>query len=132
MAELDYAYLADYAQIDGGKISSLGGSYTHAIVPDLPTLWMTSVVGRIRVSEDEVPPVVRIEISPPDDTYRMRFESEIPRSPEIRPYRGRVGILFTVTTQLSVGAAGLFTFDIFINDVHARTLAFEVELVQET
>lgn len=132
MADLDYAYLADYAQIDGGKISALGASYTHAVVPSVPTGWMTSVVGRIRASEEEPAPVVRVEMTPPDDAYRMRFESEIPRSADIRPYRGNIGFLFTVTTQLAITSPGLYAFEIYVNDVHARRLAFEVELVSET
>lgn len=132
MAELDYAYLADYAQIENGKISALGASYTHAIVPTLPVGWMTSVVGRIRASEDEAPPTVRIAINPPGETYQLNFESIIPRSPDVRPYQGKVGLLFTVTAQIPLNAAGLYTFDLFVNDEHARKLAFEVEVVGES
>lgn len=131
MAELDYAYLADYAQIDSGKISALGASYTHATVPSLPATWMTSVVGRIRVAEDEDPVGLRLEMTPPEDNYLMRFETEIARAEDMRPYRGRVGLLFTVTTQIPLTLEGLYSFDIYVNDQLVRTLAFEVEVVGE-
>lgn len=130
MAELDYAYLADYAQIEGGKISALGASYTHAIVPELPVGWMTSVVGRVRVSEDEEPVSVRIEIVPPGDAVKLNAESLIERSPSERPYRGKVGLLFAATLQLPIAEAGLCTFDVYINGEHARHLAFEVEVIE--
>lgn len=131
MAELDYAYLADYAQIENGKISALGASYTHAVIPHLPVSWMTSVVGRIRAAEDEGPVTVRIEIMAPEDGYTIRFESEIPRPADARPYRGKVGLLFTVTAQLPIAAEGLYTVEIYVNDEHARRLAFEVEVVEQ-
>lgn len=131
MAELDYAYLADYAQIDAGKISALGASYTHASVPELPVAWMTSVVGRIRVAADEEPVSVRIEITPPGDAIKLNAESVVERTPHVRPYRGKVGLLFAATFHIPLTAEGLCTFDIVVNGEHARRLAFEVEVIEE-
>jgi len=132
MAELDYAYLADYAQIENGKISALGASYTHAVIETLPATWMTSIVGRVRSSEDEGPVVLRIEVNPPSDGYKMRFEGEVPKTSDMRPYRGKVGLLFTVTAQIPMAETGLYTFDVFVNDEHARRLAFEVEVDEKS
>lgn len=132
MAELDYAYLADYAQIEGGKISSLGASYTHAAVPVMPSAWMTSVVGRVRADDDCAPVPIRIEVTSPDNGYKVAFEDELPRTADVRPYRGRVGLLFTITAQLPLVTPGLYTFDIYVDGEHARRLAFEAEIVAES
>ncbi|MEJ1087002.1 hypothetical protein WDU99_01580 [Microbacterium sp. Mu-80] len=130
MAELDYAYLADYAQIEGGKISALGASYTHATVPAFPILWLTSIVGRVRVDEGEDPVSVRIEVLSPGDSVRVNFESVLEQTPDVRPYRGKVGLLFAATLQMPVATNGLCTFDIYLNGEHARRLAFEIELAE--
>jgi len=132
MAELDYAYLADYAQIEGGKISALGASYTHASVPEVPVGWMTSVVGRVRVDEDEGPVSVRIEVVPPGGAMRLNAESSLERTASVRPYRGKVGLLFAATLQLPIAEPGLCSIDIHINGEHARHLAFEVEVIEES
>lgn len=127
MAELDYAYLADYAQVEGGKISALGASYTHAVVDELPAGWLTTVVGRVRIAEDEAPVSLRIEVAPPGNMLRLRTENTLDRAAGVRPYDGKVGLLFAATLQLPITASGLCTFDIYVNESHARRLAFEVE-----
>ncbi|HTL42041.1 MAG TPA: hypothetical protein VL294_11270, partial [Pseudolysinimonas sp.] len=55
MAQLDYAFLADYAQIEGGKLSALGASFTHAQATANDSLWITSIAGRVRAIEGETP-----------------------------------------------------------------------------
>lgn len=131
MAELDYAYLADYAQIENGKISALGASYTHAIVPALPTGWSTTVVGRVRVPEDAEPVLLRIELTPPDDSFKLQYEGMLEQQPGFRPYRGLVGLLFTVTAQVPLPAVGLYRFNVWLDDMHVRELAFDVALATD-
>lgn len=128
MAELDYAYLADYAQIENGKVSALGASYTHAIVPALPTAWSTTVVGRVRVLQGAEPAMLRIQINPPDDSFELQYEGLLEQQPGFRPYRGRVGLLFTVTAQVPLPAVGLYRFNVWLDDQHVRELAFDVAL----
>lgn len=131
MVELDYAYLADYAQIENGKISALGASYTHAYVPSLPSGWLTTVVGRVRAAADADNVALRIEIRPPDGSFEVNYEGEIPRPPHTRPYGGRIGLLFTVTSQFPLMSEGLYTVNVFLNGAHVRRLAFEVEVGRE-
>ena len=53
MAELDYAFLADYATISEGRLTAVGASFTHVFVPQLPVEISFAVAGRLRVREDE-------------------------------------------------------------------------------
>jgi hypothetical protein len=131
MAELDYAYLADYAQIENGKISALGASYTHAHVQSLPVTWMTTVVGRIRATEGEGPVPISIKITPPNDAFEINVAGALQPGPGVRPYAGKVGLLFTFTAQMPLTVEGLYEVLIFINEEQVRRLAFSVELVTE-
>ncbi|TFC20061.1 hypothetical protein E3O19_01435 [Cryobacterium algoritolerans] len=131
MAELDYAFLADYAQIEGGKISALGASYTHAIVPSFPTAWITTVAGRIRADESEGPVDLGIKILPPDKSYEIGVSGPIEPGPDVRPYDGKIGLLFTVTAQVPLTSPGLYEVLIFIGGEQVRRLAFNVELASQ-
>lgn len=55
MADLDYAFLADYAKVERGLLTCVGGSYTHLFVQKLPATHMLYVAGRIRADLDEHP-----------------------------------------------------------------------------
>lgn len=129
MAELDYAFLADYAQIEGGKISALGASYTHAVVSELPAPWMTTVAGRIRAVQGEGAVPLAIRIDAPDNAYVMNVEGVIAAGPDVRAYDGKVGLLFTFTVHMPLVAEGLYEVLVFIADKQVRRLAFVVELV---
>jgi hypothetical protein len=129
MAELDYAYLADYAQIEGGKISALGASYTHARVESIPLGWMTTVVGRIRALEGEGPVSLTVKIVPPNNEYEINAEGQIEAGPDVRPYDGKVGLLFALTAQMPLVAEGLYEVLISLNGEQVRRLAFNVELI---
>lgn len=126
MAELDYAYLAEFAQIADGKINALGASFTHVTPPTLPIGLNVTVAGRVRALEDEPPVTLTLHIKPPDESYDIRFGSQLHRTPAARPYRGRVGLLFTLSFTMPVPLAGLYTFDLLLDDVHVRRLAFDV------
>jgi hypothetical protein len=129
MAELDYAYLADYAQIEGGKISALGASYTHARVAEVPSGWMTTVVGRIRAREDEGPINLSIKIVPPNGEYDMEVAGAIEAGKDVRPYDGKVGLLFTFMAQMPILSEGLYQVLVFVEGEQVRRLAFDVEIV---
>lgn len=128
MAELDYAYLADYAQIENGKISALGASYTHAVLGALPGAWMTTAVGRVRADEGTDPVQLTLHLTPPDGSFEIHYEGLLEQQPGFRAYRGKIGLLFTVTMQMPVTSEGLYTLDIALDGVQVRRLAFDVEV----
>lgn len=129
MADLDYAFLADYAHVEGGKLSALGASYTHAEVASTNNLWVTSVAGRVRSVVDAPPIDLSIRVVGPGDAYEISTAAVIEVGPEARPYGdGKVGILFAQTFAIPILMPGLFHVQLSIDGELVRTLAFDVSV----
>ena len=130
MAELDYAYLADYVSLQDGKLTAVGASFTFAALPSVPTPVAVGIAGRVRAHIDEGAVQVEIKVTPPKESFEMSFSGDLHAGPRARPYGdGMVGLLFAINMQLPVEEAGLYEFEILIDGVKARRLAFEIELV---
>jgi hypothetical protein len=126
MIELDYAYLADYAQVSNGKISSIGASFTHVKSIQIPSLLAFSIAGRVRVSEDIQSVAMSLVVSSKASDLRLNFEGTLIQQ-DSRPYQGKVGLLFSFTTQIPLMAKGLYEVQIFLEGKEVRRLAFDVE-----
>lgn len=131
MAELDYAFLADFASVQGGKLTAVGASFTHLRAHKLPAARPFALAGRIRTEPGAGPTELEIAVRGPDGSFEMSFMGEIEAGPETRPYgpegEQRVGLLFAMNIQLPLPAAGLYTFEISIEGKPVRRLAFDVE-----
>lgn len=129
MAELDYAFLADFAQVEGGRLTAVGASYTHATVPSLNGGWITAVAGRIRTTENAAPAALRIQIGPADGSYLLNFESTLQPDASSRSYKdGRVGLLFAALSTIPLTSEGLYVCTVYLDGELVRELAFEVEV----
>lgn len=129
MAELDYAFLADHAQVENGRLFVTGASFTHVQTGGFPSGLRMSVAGRIRAEESSDSTDVVIDItSPGDDGYKLEMAATISDSDGVRPYDGKVGRLFAFGTDLPIPVEGLYEVNISVDGVHARRLAFSVEL----
>lgn len=126
MTELDYAYLADYAQVADGKISALGASFTYVKVQEIGAIFPFSIVGRIRADKDIESLVLGMKISPPNNEYTMEISSMVVPN-EMIPYDGKIGILFAANTMIQIVSKGLYTVELSIEGRAVRTLKFEVE-----
>lgn len=130
MAELDYAFLADYAAIQDGRLTTVGASFTHMFVPQLPARAEFSVAARLRVLESEIPPDFEVRISAPRSNANMAVTGQIAPGPEALAYDGKKGILVTLKADLLVTYEELVTVDLNLNGDHVRRLAFDVKLAQ--
>ena len=127
MADLDYAFLADYAHIEGGKLSALGASYTHAEIGGLEGQWITSVAGRVRTTVDAPPVELSLRIVAPGSVYEVNYSDVLRVGEAARPYGdGTVGILFAATVILPIVATGLYEVFVSIDGVESRRLAFDM------
>ncbi|HZK04555.1 MAG TPA: hypothetical protein VFC82_01755 [Actinomycetaceae bacterium] len=127
MAELDYAFLCDFASIENGKLTAVGASFTHVRAPELPSMHVFSVAGRIRSLQGAPPIEVRLELTSPDSAYQLDVSSTLRPGAEIRPYDGKIGLLFAASLNLPLVSAGLYEVRVYLDDELARRLAFEVE-----
>lgn len=127
--QLDYAFIADDATVSDNKLNARGASYTHLRVAALPTLHKLAIAGRIRVPENFGPVEVSLTFSsPPEvDGYSVEGLIQMEANDDVRPYRGRVGLVFASTLTPVLPVEGLYTVTIKLEGQVVRTLAFSVE-----
>jgi hypothetical protein len=127
--ELDYAFIAEHAQVASGKLNVMGASYTHLIVDDLPSLHTVAVAGRVRARKDFGPVEVALIFSSPagETQYSIEGAIDIESSEDVRPYGDLVGLLFASTLTAVLPVEGLYEVRLKVEGVEARRLAFTVE-----
>ena len=123
--ELDYAYLADYAAVEGGRLTAVGASFTHVQTATLPVVKMLSVAGRVRTSDDSEGFRLGVMLRSPDGEWALGFDGFVDAA-GARPYDGKKGVLFALQTSVTLTTAGLYTVDISIEGQPVRTLKFDV------
>lgn len=128
MAELDYAFLADFVQVSAGKLTSVGASFTHVQAPALPAGMPVGIGARIRAREDEPPVPLGITVTAPEGVYSLHFDATVGKDPSARPYRGKVGLLLAAMITVPLPRPGLYTFDLQLEGTQVRRLAFDVEV----
>jgi len=126
MIELDYAYVADHAQIAEGKLTAVGASFTQVVVQEFPAIIPLSVAGRVRASEGTQNIPINVKIRPIDLEFELNFDGELSASNSL-PYEGKVGVLFAMGTQVPLTKAGLVEVIIESPNNFVRRLAFSVE-----
>lgn len=126
MAELDYAYLADYATVAEGKITAVGASFTHMFVSEFPYVAQFAIAGRIRIAADEEAPELSVHIRAEDNRQDMEVSGQAPENPNAIVYDGKIGILFTMDVGMELRVPELVTVDLSLNGEHARRLAFQL------
>lgn len=124
MAELDYAYLAEYAQITNGNLTAVNASFVHMRTP-IPSLLNLAVAGRVRAPADAGDVTVDLGFQAPnEDAPAMTLQMNL--NTEGNPvYNNKVGILFAARVGLLVAVHGLYAVKIHIDGEEVRTLAFE-------
>lgn len=126
MIELDYAYLADFAKVEAGKLTAVGASYTHMRVSALPAPHLVCLGGRVRLSEDVPGVQVGISVEAPDKAWRIETGGDLMADEGTIPYEGRKGLLFAVQIQVVLSTLGLYAVELKLDGELARTLKFEV------
>jgi len=128
MAELDYAFIADFARVEpNGTLTALGASWTHVAVRNVPIPLRLAVAGRMRLQESEqsVPMRIEIENSSGELVVGTDFDLSVPTG--AFAYRhGRVGVLFAVNAVMPITEPGLVHVGVYANEVKLRDLYFEV------
>jgi hypothetical protein len=124
VAELDYAYLAEYAQITNGNLTAVNASFINVKTP-VPTIFSLAVAGRIRAPADADEVKVDITFAAPgENAPTMTFQLNL--GVEGHPvYKNKVGILFAVRAGVPITTHGLYVVTIDVDGKKARTLAFE-------
>jgi hypothetical protein len=131
VAELDYAFLAEFARVDpGGKLTAVGASYTIVQTPALPITHLAVVAGRVRSTTAEVVVPLRIEWTLPGGQATLGFDTSLVADAPVVYDGNKIGLMFAFTTVIPISVAGLCTVRLYLSGVLVRTLAFEVVVSQ--
>ena len=127
MADLDYAFLADFARVEPtGTLTAMSASWTHLWVPALPSVHRLSVAGRVRAGVDDGPIPMRIEIFLPSGDIVLGTDFAVEAGPDAKPYAdNRIGLLFAIETIVPIIEEGKFRVSIRLDGEVARDLYFE-------
>ncbi len=124
MAELDYAFLAEYAKVEvGGNLTAIGASYTHISVPRFPSQHLVSIAGRVRSRVGEQP-LLKASFRTPDRSVQLDFELQLAATPEARPYgpeQDTLGLQFAVSFAVPLPTSGLYDVDLQLDGRQVRT-----------
>jgi hypothetical protein len=125
MAELDYAFIAEFAKVENGKLTAVGASYLDVRPRAFPAGHSFSVAGRIRAPEGTESIGLKIRINVPG-TVNIVLDGTLNPGPETTPYDGKIGVLFAASASILLGAEGLCEIFIDIDGDEQRRLAFSV------
>ena len=125
-AELDYAFLAEFAKTEKGTLSVIGASFTQVVSHSYPGMLELSVAGRIRRLEEDPAPLVAIRFyEDGDEADLVSTERLLEDEDDAVHYAGKVASIFVLRGPLFLENPGLYRCDISINGEVVRTLAFE-------
>lgn len=127
-AELDYAFLAEYAKTERGTITAIGASFTEAKAVSFPSVVDIAVAGRVRRPEDSEAPELSISISGPSDNGdpQIEFDFKLENEDDAVRYDGKVASVFVFRGPIYIAEPGLYECNIGIDGERVRRLAFEV------
>lgn len=127
-AELDYAFLAEYAKTERGTITAVGASFTEAKSSSFPSVLDVSVAGRIRRHESLDSPEVRITVIGPeeDEIPQIEFDFKVEDEANAVHYDEKVASVFVFRAPILIEKPGLYKFEVELNGEFVRRLAFEV------
>jgi len=128
MAELDYAYLAEYAKTERGTITAVGASFTEVKASVFPSFLDLAVAGRVRRPQNESSPTLHIKISGPNNSEepQVDFAFVLEDETDAVKYDGKVASVFVFRGPVYIDVAGLYECSIELNGENVRRLAFEV------
>jgi hypothetical protein len=132
MLELDYAFLADFATIQDGRLTVVGASFTRMVVTEYPTFALLGVAGRIRCDEPDRNTInVTLRITSPGvEPTTIEAINALDASEKTNPPydKHRRGIVFAVQVNLPVLKEGIHTVEVDLDETDGvdRTLKFEV------
>ncbi|OBI23831.1 hypothetical protein [Mycobacterium sp. E2238] len=124
-AELDYAFIAEYAKVEGGKLTAVGASYIDIRPPTLPAQHILYLAGRVRAPEDTETIILKLRIDPPGNV-NIVIDGTITIGPEDPRYAGKVAAMFAASAAVPLLSAGLCEISVEVDGVPQRRLAYEI------
>jgi len=129
MPELDYAYLCDFVRLEGGLVHVIGGGIDTLYLSQVPAVANLGLVVRITFTRTECGRPHRIEaiLADTDGENVVSLQGTPTLTwAEGLPTGWRQGAFLALNFGLPMPKYGLYTFDILINDNHAKSIDLRV------
>lgn len=124
--ELDYAFLAEYARVEGNSLTAVGASFTSLAVPVLPLSTTVYVAGRFRAPAQGGPFAVEVRAGAADADPSVIMATALDPAQAVAPYRGRAGMTFAVGMPVTFATPGMKQVQVVLEGDVVRALYFEV------
>ncbi|EEI16310.1 DUF6941 family protein [Corynebacterium lipophiloflavum] len=125
-AELDYAFLAEYAKTESGTLTSVGASFTEVQGQSYPAMMELSVAGRVRRAEEDTAPKLSIRFFKDGEEDDLVFAERVLEDEDNAvKYDGKVASVFVLRGPIFMEAPGLYKCELALDDKPVRVLAFE-------
>jgi hypothetical protein len=129
---LDWALLADSAQVRDGLVFILGGGIDTIVAPQLPAQMNASVVVRLLLhrTEAERAHVVELRILDEDGGQLAQLQGQVvTQVPLTHPPAWDIPLTAVFGLHgLAVPRAGLYSAEVLADGAHMRTLNFQVKV----
>lgn len=128
--ELDYAMVAEFAQVQNNRLTMVGASFTQLFTAQFPVNLSFSVAGRVRVP-DEMPGfnfdiTARLPNIPGEEAFEMQINGHYFTDPNVHRYAGKHGMLFAVGMNIPAFSPGIAEIFIDLQGKRVRRLAFDI------
>lgn len=130
--ELDYAFLAEYARVEGNSLTAVGASFTSLAVPVVPFSTTIYVAGRFRAPADGGPFAVEVHAGKAHEDPAVIMVTSLDPADAVAPYRGRAGMTFAVGLPVTFASPGMKQVQVVLEGQVVRDLYFEVAEYTET
>ena len=107
--DIEYALIADYAEIVSGKLYVMGGGWDHTFAPDVPANVRFAAAVGVRVGWEETNRSIPVQVTVEDDDSRelVRVDGavQVGRAPDLPPGTSQL-TQFAINLALPLPAFG--------------------------
>lgn len=125
MAELDYAFLAEFAKVEEGKLTAIGASFTELRTLRLPAHHNLFVAGRLRSTPNADASPMEVQVAAPNGEYSITATAEFDPTRPTAVYADKVAFLFAFSLMIPLPSFGLYSVNLKVGE-SVRHLKFEV------
>lgn len=129
-ADLDYAFLAEFARTQDGTITAVGASFAQTRSSGFPAMMKLYLAGRVQWPANESAPSILIEVHGPGESPTTEFSSTLESPEDAVRHEGKIATVFVFSGPLVLSEPGIYVCRITLDGEFVRHLAFEA-LVSE-
>ncbi len=121
--DIDYAIIADYAEVVGGKLYLMGGGWDTSAVPEVPYQVRLAIAVGVRIGWEETNMTVSVRIVVQDDDgqeqVKIEGQVQVGRPPQLMPGSSQLAQL-AANVPVTIPALGGYRVHIEVGEGEAK------------